>query len=443
MKPFTLARLLLLTGTLTIVACQQPTDAPLNLHARSAHLTRSGTHVGYVPSATPSPRRSPNFTGLSDAQLANAVSDAKGQVFIGIKEAGATDGVDPFGRSLVSAATLAGVKETLQTLGVKFNYEFKTLPAVVATVPPTLVASLRALQNVDYVEPVVTSGGFSAQDTTWNVTQVQAPTAWSYASGTGVILLIMDTGVELTHPDLYVPVAWHCVNGTLPDTDYFGHGTHVAGIAAALNNTVGVIGVAPNVHLWSANILNSTPQIDAGEAACSIDVGNVNGVFAYNMSWYLTAQNTTLNDAIHSAYYTYGSFFAAAAGNSPNDSVTSPANLTEVVAVTAVDSLNAHASFAVTGSKVELSAPGVDVYSTALPSGSPSYCGGNGSYYALCSGTSMASPHVAAAAALLKSYNSSWSNVKIRAMLDSSATNLGTASTFGWGLLQVYSAIVW
>jgi subtilisin family serine protease len=253
MKPFTLARLLLLTGTLTIVACQQPTDAPLNLHARSAHLTRSGTHVGYVPSATPSPRRSPNFTGLSDAQLANAVSDAKGQVFIGIKEAGATDGVDPFGRSLVSAATLAGVKETLQTLGVKFNYEFKTLPAVVATVPPTLVASLRALQNVDYVEPVVTSGGFSAQDTTWNVTQVQAPTAWSYASGTGVILLIMDTGVELTHPDLYVPVAWHCVNGTLPDTDYFGHGTHVAGIAAALNNTVGVIGVAPNVHLWSAN----------------------------------------------------------------------------------------------------------------------------------------------------------------------------------------------
>lgn len=442
MKQITLGRLILLCGTLGVVACQRPSDAPSVVRSRSVHVTRTGSQVGYVPSGTPSPRRSPNFAGLSESQLANAVSEAKGQVFIGVKESGATDGVDPFGRSLVSAATLASVKQTLTTMGVKFKYEFKTLPAVIATISPSLVTTVRALPNVDYVEPVVTSGGFSAQDTTWNVTQVQAPTSWPSASGSGVILLIMDTGVELTHPDLNVPVAWHCVNGTLPDSDYFGHGTHVAGIAGAVNNTIGVIGVAPSVHLWSANILNSTPQIDAGEAACSIDVGNANGVFAYNMSWYLTAQNTTLNDAIHAAYYTYGSFFAAASGNNPpNDSVTYPANLAEVVAVTAVDSLNAHASFAVTGAKTELSAPGVDVYSTALPGGS--LCAAGSGSYALCSGTSMASPHVAAAAALLKSYNSSWSNVTIRAMLDSSATNLGAGSTFGWGLLQIHSALVW
>jgi subtilisin len=211
----------------------------------------------------------------------------------------------------------------------------------------------------------------------------------------------------------------------------------VAGIAAALNNSVDVVGVAPNVHLWSANIeINGAP--DPAEAACSVEVARVNQVFAVNMSFSLFPY-TPLTDQIAAAYWQNGMFFAASAGNNYCGSVVYPANLSEVVAVAATTSSDTRASFSACGWNLELSAPGESILSTALPTG---YSCASGGLTAYCSGTSMAAPHVAAAAAILKSYNSSWSNFDIRTRLQNRARPLGSHYYYGYGLLQVRDALL-
>lgn len=323
----------------------------------------------------------------------------------------------------------------IESLGARVEFEFDQFPVLVAYISGDQVAPLRSSVYVDYLEPV-TSGQWSQQTIPWGVSQVQAPPAWALSTGSGVKLLIIDSGVMDTHPDLITQVAWRCVNGALPIPDQIGHGTHVAGTAAALNNQMHVVGVAPNVHLMSANVeVNGQPN--SAEVACSINVARLNNVFVANMS-FLLLPSTAVTDQINNGYLQSGMLFVAAAGNTNGGSVTYPANLANVMAVTATTSSNARAPFAAIGPQIEISAPGVDILSTALPTG---FSCASGGLTALCSGTSMAAPHVAAAAALVKARYPTWTNVQVRNRLTSTALPLGPASQFGAGLLQAWAAV--
>ena len=171
----------------------------------------------------------------------------------------------------------------------------------------------------------------SPQVTPWNITQVQAPNAWPLSTGTGVKVLIMDSGIMLTHEDLSTQVAWRCVDSSQPVSDEVGHGTHVAGIAAAVNNDLDVVGVAHGLYLMSANITTGTvPTSD--EVACSIEIARINGVFAVNMSFGL-APSTAVTDQIRAGYNQNGMVFVAAAGNTNGGAVTYPATLDEVIRI--------------------------------------------------------------------------------------------------------------
>ncbi len=368
---------------------------------------------------------------MSDAELADSIAAHDGLAFIGFKEADARGGVDDWGRVLVSHVTAAQAKEALRELGLNLHQEFLTIPAVTATVPRALVSLIRSHPLVDYVTPVGPVE-YESQDTTWNVRRVQAPEAWTSSTGSGVKLLVIDTGIPNNHPDLNPAVIQACDGSN--GLDQSGHGTHVAGIAAAANNTVHMIGVGHGVQLWS-----SKTDFYENSVVCALEFGRVNDVAVINMS-FKTTDKPIITDVIKGAYAD-GIFMAKSAGNTNGGAVTYPGTLFETVAVTALDINNNNASFAAVDSHVELAAPGVNIESTSLPSGI--YCT-NGGYTGFCSGTSMAAPHVAAAAAILKAYNPSWTNWDIRDRLTQSALDLGPSGRddyYGYGLVQIDSAL--
>ena len=220
---------------------------------------------------------------------------------------------------------------------------------------------------------------------------------------------IIDTGVCLTHPDLNVAGGISYVIGVTSANDDNGHGSHVAGIAAAKINGTGVRGVAPNARLFAVKVLDST-----GNGTLSAVISGVNWVTknaktkvikVANMSLTFVGTSTTLNSAITKSV-SAGITYVVAAGNSAMDAATfSPANHPSVITVSAIADSDGQcgaagaltyygaddtfATFSNFGSVVDIAAPGVDIYSTFRDGG-----------YAMMTGTSMAAPHVTGAAAL-------------------------------------------
>ncbi|NUT95329.1 MAG: S8 family serine peptidase [Saccharothrix sp.] len=229
-----------------------------------------------------------------------------------------------------------------------------------------------------------------------------------------VDVAVIDTGVDAAHPDLTVVARTNCLNTTTctdnAGTDDHGHGTHVAGTISARDDGVGVVGVAPGARIWSAKVLDASGSGQLSGVVAGIDwVGaHADEIEVANMS--LGCENCT-NDAMNQAIsnaVAKGVVFAVAAGNNHKDARTfSPANHPDVVTVSALADFNGApgggaastcrsdqddtlADFSNFGPTVEIAAPGTCILSTS-PGGT----------YKVLSGTSMASPHVAGAAALL------------------------------------------
>lgn len=367
---------------------------------------------------------------MSDDELSAQVTAANGRVFIGLKEAADPGGVDALGRVLVRPTTSASAKSQLRGLGLQFTIEYTLIPAVVARIPETLVAELRRNPLIDYIEPIF-PGERLGQDTTWNVRRVNAPSSWAYSTGSGAKLLIIDSGIKNGHPDLAPAVIQSCESPPSNGLDQDGHGTMVAGVAAAVDNTIDYIGVSHGAALWSSKDGDAIP--DPSYTACGVQFGRVNGVQAINISTNYGSPYTALTDQVNGAYYQNGIVVVAAAGNSGTSGVGYPARLGSVIAVSATNSNNNLASFSSYGPEIELTAPGDWVYTTCF-------------WYEVCpvSGTSFSSPHVAAAAALLKAYSPSWSALDVRYRLALGATDLGSAGRdtyFGYGLLNIAGAI--
>jgi thermitase len=248
---------------------------------------------------------------------------------------------------------------------------------------------------------------------------MKCPAAWDITKGSSsVIIAIVDTGVELTHPDLaskLVP-GTDVINGDSDPTDDNGHGTHCAGIAAAMtNNGLGIAGVAPNCSIMPVKVLDSSGSGYLSTIAQGIRWAVDHGAKVISLSLGSTSQTQTLQDAVTYAT-SNGALVVAAAGNDNSSAKLYPAACTGALSVGAVNSNDSRASFSNYGSWVSVAAPGVNILSCWT-----------GSQYANASGTSMATPHVAGLAALLYSYFGTTStSASIKSRIESNCDNIGT-----------------
>lgn len=231
-----------------------------------------------------------------------------------------------------------------------------------------------------------------------------------------VDVAVIDTGIDLTHPDLnvYTAGAKNCSTGQSAN-DGNGHGTHVAGTIGALDDTVGVVGVAPGARLWPVRVLNNSGSGSFADIICGVDyvTAHASEIEVANMSLGGSGTDGSCGSAaLHQAIcnsVAAGVTYAVAAGNSASNANSFvPATYAEVITVSALADFNGQpgggaaatcrsdvddtfADFSNFGSDVDLIAPGVCILST--------WKGGG---YNTISGTSMASPHVAGGAALYK-----------------------------------------
>jgi thermitase len=284
---------------------------------------------------------------------------------------------------------------------------------------------------------------------------IDAPEGWDAAglglfpSAGGVKVGVVDTGILSTHEDLAGKLA-NCaksytgvvvLTGSIQEgscADDNGHGTHVSGtITANANNGRGVAGVAFNSQLAMCKALGGPLGMGStSDVANCIRWAHDKGAKVISMSLG-GGSSTTLQQAVQYAWAgggTGGSVIVAAAGNDGDSTLNYPAAYAEVVSVAATDNRDARASFSNANSDVEIAAPGVDVLST--------YGSGNTSYATL-SGTSMATPHVAGAAAIIWDKYPAATATTIRSKLDSSVDDLGAAgrdSSFGFGRVNLLKA---
>jgi serine protease len=447
------------------------------------------------------------------------------------------------------AALVANGARTLKELGPQ--------RAAAARIPAARLEALRRHPAIEFIEEDARRYPL-AQRMPYGISLVQADQVWSLATGANRTVCVIDSGLSLAHEDIQGsdvtghPSGWN--------EDVCGHGTHVAGTIAALNNTTGVVGVLPNgVKLHIIKVFDGA---NCGWSYASDLVDALNrcvaaGAHVVNMSLGGSFSSRAEESAFSNAYAN-GVLSIAAAGNDGTTRMSYPASYDAVVSVAALDASKVVAGFSQKNDAVELAAPGVQVLSTVpwkdenlVTVGGTRYTGGRmegggrssgvsgslvggglcdgvgswsgrvvlcergaisfaekvrnvrsgggvaaviynnvpglflgtlgndvspipvislsqedgqhlmatslgatgtvvswreqpGSGYEAWDGTSMASPHVAGVAALVWSYNPSWTNVQIRDALQKSAEDLGVAgrdNVYGFGLVRARAAL--
>jgi len=275
---------------------------------------------------------------------------------------------------------------------------------------------------------------------TWNIDRVDADLSWAISTGDSVKVGVIDTGIDLKHPDLKANIkgGYNAINPLKSPNDDNGHGTHVAGIIAALDNDIGIIGVGPQIDLYAIKVLNANGSGYLSDVIEGLDWAVNNGMQVVNMSLGTSQDVPSFHEAIINVYNA-GVTIVAAAGNT-GGSVVYPAAYPEVIAVSATDQNNQIASFSSRGPEIDLSAPGVSIYSTY-----------KNQSYATLSGTSMAAPHVTGAAALIidtKKCDLNLDNIctpaEVKQRLEQTALDLGDSgkdNLYGSGLVNVYNAL--
>ncbi len=322
---------------------------------------------------------------------------------------------------------------------------FHLIPAISATLPQAAIDALSRNPNIAYIEPdyiieldpTLVTGDVQplAQTLPWGVNRIDADLAWAYSKGTGVKVGIVDTGIDMDHPDLAANIhgGYNCIKENSNFDDDHGHGSHCAGIAAAIDNTIGVVGVAPEAWLYGIKVLNRRGSGTTADCIQGIQWCTDNNLDVISMSWGSTSYSQAMHDACDAAWNA-GLFLVGAAGNSGDSNIIYPAKYDSVVAISATDSSDNLAYFSCYGSAIFLAAPGVSIYS----------CYKNGGYTTM-SGTSMACPHVSGTAALAWARYPSYTNAQIKQLLQNTAEDLGAPGWdqyFGYGLVDAQAAVM-
>ena len=325
----------------------------------------------------------------------------------------------------------------IRAYGGDIKYEYTIISAIACSLPEQAIDALRRNPNIEQIEP---DGKVYAIGETldWGVDRIDAELVHPYNTGAGIKVAVIDTGIDYNHPDLTANYkgGYDFVNLDTDPFDDNGHGTHCAGIIAAIDNDIGVIGVAPNAYLYAVKILDSAGSGSESNLIAAIQWAVNNGIQIVSMSLGADGASSSLEAACKAAEDA-GVLLVAAAGNDYRaigrrelNTVDYPGRFDSVIAVGATDINNDKASFSSTGPDVEIAAPGVYILST--------YPGG----YAIASGTSMACPHVAGVAALIFASGVE-SASEVRTILQATADDLGNTGRdywYGYGLVDADEA---
>lgn len=292
------------------------------------------------------------------------------------------------------------------------------------------------------VKPTAVPTLAPAQTVPWGIERVNAPEVWATMNADLIRVGIIDTGIDTKHPDLIdnlkggASTVWY--TGSYNDDN--GHGTHVAGIIGALNNTIGVVGVGPQIDLYAVKVLDRRGSGYLSDVIEGLDWAIANKMQVVNMSLGTSSDVLSFREAVKKVN-AKGIVQVAAAGNN-GGAVNYPAAYPEVIAVSATDKTDKIASWSSRGPEVDLAAPGVNIYSTY-----------KGSAYSTLSGTSMASPHVAGTAALVLSQpercdlsgDGICDPAEVQQRLEATAKDLGVGGKdilYGSGLVDAKKAVL-
>lgn len=376
-------------------------------------------------------------------------------------------GQEPMARKIVVFKFGVLNEPAREALVKKFGgVEIKNLTLIdgkTVLLPPKAVAALAKQTGVLRIDDDVVVEALGRTPTPqpvellpWGVDIIDAELVWGgvedainvvfgYNAGAGIKVGIIDTGISNTHLDLLANVksGVNTINPYKNWNDDNGHGSHVAGIVGAIDNTIGVIGVGPAIDLYAIKVLDRSGSGYLSDVIEGIQWAKDNNMQVINMSLGTTSDVPSFHEAVIAAKNA-GIVIVAAAGNSggtSNEAVIFPAAYPEAIAVSATDKSDVIASWSSRGPEVDLAAPGVSIYSTYKGTG-----------YATLSGTSMASPHVAGSAALVLNTpvglydangNSKWDPDEVQTKLQATATDLGNTGLdilYGWGLVNAFAA---
>lgn len=218
------------------------------------------------------------------------------------------------------------------------------------------------------------------QEIPWGIESVKASNIWEFSTGKGIKVAIIDSGIS-KHADLNIKGEVNFIEPGKPAEDDSGHGTLIAGIIAAQNNDTGVVGIAPDVELYSLKVLDSSGTGFLTDLVDSIEWCIKNNINIINISASVNKDFSSLKKVIDIALENE-ILIVAASGNNNNGQVGYPASYSGVISVGSLDKYNRKDEFSSIG-KIDFCAPGVNILSTFNDEG-----------YAIMSGSSMAAPHI-------------------------------------------------
>ncbi len=294
----------------------------------------------------------------------------------------------------------------------------------------------------------------------WNLPLIGMEQAWEWSLGEGVVIAIVDSGIDLVHPDLEAKLwvnlgeisgtgqdddgngyiddvhGWDFVDGNAQPHDLNGHGTHVAGIAGAhTDNGIGVAGVGWQAELMALRVLNKEGSGAWSDVAEAIVYAADNGARVINLS--LAGSTYSVAAAAAVSYALDRDCLIVAAAGNKEGPIQYPAALPGVMAVGATDSQEQPAKNYASGPEMDVAAPGINIYST--------YTRDKPSTYSLMGGTSMAAPHVSGLAALLWAADPTLTALQLTHVITSTAQDVhspGWDAQTGWGRIDAHAALL-
>lgn len=253
-------------------------------------------------------------------------------------------------------------------------------------------------------EDIFSHSTASAQHIGWEIEKFDIESNWRKTQGEGVVVAVIDTGCDLDHPDIKDNLieGFNVLNKSKTPIDDNGHGSHVAGTIAAVNNGIGMVGIAPKTKIMPIKALNKEGAGRSIDIANGIVLASDNGADIITMSLGSEDKDYYISKAIDIAVKKGCVIFCAAGNAGPNKDIMYPAKNPKTIAIGAIDKNLRRTRFTCAGDTLDFLAPGQDIFSI-VPDNS----------YAMMSGTSMSNPYVVGCASLLLSYERKINSSKV------------------------------